>query len=94
MDLETVLAALVCNLLILLLLKLFESRTIQIVVHSCPSYVDVDSEDEGIPSRVDNQDVDNSVSGCFGSGGLEGSVNSEASGKEEEVKGPSGETPQ
>lgn len=94
MDLETVLAALVCNLLILLLLKLFESRSIQIVVHSCPSFGDVDSEEEEIPSRVDNQDVDNSVAGCFGSGGLEGS-GCEASEKGDEgVKGPSGETPQ
>lgn len=46
MDFETILVGLVLNMLILTLLRLFENRSIQIVVHSCTSFGQEDEEEE------------------------------------------------
>lgn len=46
MDFETILVGLVLNMCILTLLRLFENRSIQIVVHSCTSFGQDDEEEE------------------------------------------------
>lgn len=47
MDFEAVLAALVLNLIVLAFLRVFENRSVQIVVHSCTSFgMEVDDEEE------------------------------------------------
>jgi len=50
MDFETILATLVLNLFLLTLLRLFENRSVQIVMHSCTSFGTEDyceEEEEG-----------------------------------------------
>jgi len=65
MDVETVLAALVLNLLVLMFLRLFENRSIQIVVHSCTSFGmddgESDEEEEEEEAKSDSVDSADSV---------------------------------